>query len=130
MTGMDAKNLEREIEALDRQRFRAMEAGDVEALGRLLHEKLTYTHSSGVVDTKQSYLDGVRGKLWDYRKVGDTERRTSIVDGAVLVLSRFEAELFVRGVAKTVDSLALTVWVREGGRWQVAAVHSMAHPRT
>ena len=45
-----------QILALEQRRFKAMCAGDVGALDELLHRDLKYTHSSGVVDSKASYL--------------------------------------------------------------------------
>ena len=37
--------------------------------------------------------------------------------------------LKVKEVAKQVDSLALTVWIKVEGRWQVVTVHSTPYPK-
>ena len=55
-----------DILALEQRRFKAMIAGDTGELATLLHRDLKYTHSSGAVDSKDSYTRGVREKLWDY----------------------------------------------------------------
>jgi hypothetical protein len=50
--------------AAQKERMQAMVRGDVEALSRLLPDDLTYTHASGVIDTKASLLSSIQsGKL-------------------------------------------------------------------
>ena len=59
-----------EILALDARRRKAMVAGDTAELETLLHRDLTYTHSSGAVDTKSSYIGGVREKVLAAQRAG------------------------------------------------------------
>jgi hypothetical protein len=40
-----------------------------------------------------------------------------------------QIDLTVKDVPRQVDSLALTVWIKDDGRWQVVAVHSTARPK-
>ena len=55
---------EKEILSLEDKRYAAMTKGDFGALEALLHDQLLYTHSSGVTDTKASWLDSLKsGKL-------------------------------------------------------------------
>ena len=118
-----------QILALEQRRFKAMCAGDVGALSELLHDDLKYTHSSGVVDSKASYLRGLAEKQWDYEGIRSSGETVAIHSGAALVHCRLQIDLKVKDVPKAVDSIALTVWVEDAGRWQVAAVHSTAYPR-
>jgi len=50
---------EAEIERLEDLRYSAMVNKDIEALNRLLHDKLIYVHSSGDEHTKAVYLAGL-----------------------------------------------------------------------
>ena len=118
-----------QILALERRRFDAMCAGDAGALDQLLHRDLTYTHSTGTVDGKQSYIGGVRERLWDYRSITTSNEVVSIHGNTALVHCRLRIDLTVKDVPKLVDSVALTVWIEDDGRWQVAAVHSTPYPR-
>ena len=118
-----------EILALEQRRFKAMCAGDVGELDRLLHRDLKYTHSSGMADSKESYTRGVGEKLWDYQSIKTSNEVVSVYGETALVHCRLQIDLKVRDVQKQVDSLALTVWIRDEGRWQVAAVHSTAYPK-
>jgi hypothetical protein len=118
-----------EILALEQRRFKAMIAGDADTLDRLLHRDLTYTHSSGVVDSKESYTRGVREKLWDYQSIKTSKEVVSLYGDTTIVHCRLQIDLKVKDVQRHMDSLALTVWIKDEGRWQVVAVHSTAYPK-
>ncbi len=45
--------------AAQKERLQAMVRSDLDALGRLLPDDLTYTHASGVADTKASLLASI-----------------------------------------------------------------------
>jgi ketosteroid isomerase-like protein len=113
---------------LEQRRFKAMCDGDAAALGALLHDRLTYTHSSGTVDTKESYTRGVREKLWDYQSIKASNATVSIAGNAALVHCRLRIDVTVRSVPKVVDSVALAVWVDDGS-WKCIAVHSTPVPK-
>ena len=114
---------------LEQRRFKAMCDGDAAALGALLHDNLTYTHSSGTVDSKESYTRGVREKLWDYQSVKASNETVSIVGSSTaLVHCRLRIDVTVGGVPKVVESVALAVWVDDGG-WKCIAVHSTPAPK-
>jgi hypothetical protein len=118
-----------EVLALDERRIKAMIAGDAGELEKLLHRDLKYTHSSGLVDSKDSYIRGVREKLWDYLSIKPTNMLMTVYGDTALIHCRLQIDLEVKGVPRQVDSLALTVWVKDEGRWQVLAVHSTPHPK-
>lgn len=108
----------------ERRRFAAMCAGDVETLEVFMRDGMTYTHSSGIIDTKESYIRGVREKLWDYRQIRPSRQRVTLIGDTALVLARLEIDVVIAGAPKQVDSTALTVLVRENGDWRAAAIHS------
>jgi hypothetical protein len=70
-----------QIQQLEDARLAAMVGKDVETLDRLLDDKLIYMHSTGVADTKASYLEGLRTGVWDYQSVDRADQRIQ-VDGA------------------------------------------------
>ncbi len=60
---------------LEQRRFKAMCDGDADALGALLHADLTYTHSSGAVDSKESYTRASATSSGTIRASGKATRR-------------------------------------------------------
>jgi len=125
MTNPDAA----EILRLEDERYAAMLAKDVKALERLLDGELVYMHSSGVADTKESYIRGLREQVWDYQRIGRTEQTVKVSGDTALVFNRLAISIKVRGVQKELDNRALAVWVRRGGAWRLVALQSGAIPK-
>ena len=119
----------KEIERLEDERYAAMVAKDVKALERLLDEQLVYMHSSGVADSKQSYLSGLRDGVWDYQRIVRTEQTVKVSGDTALVFNRLAISIKVRGVQKELDNRALAVWVRRDGAWRLLALQSGAVPK-
>ena len=116
------------VERLEDERYAAMLAKDVEALDRLLHDDLVYMHSSGVADTKASYIAGIRDRVWDYGRIERSEQVTRVRDAFALVFCRLSIGITIRGVAKPMDNRALAVWAPEAGTWRLIALQSGAVP--
>jgi ketosteroid isomerase-like protein len=112
-----------EILRLEDERYAAMLAKDVTALERLLDEQLVYVHSSGVADTRESYLRGLR-ETWDYRRINRSDQTVRVSGDTALVFNRLEIGIEVDGVRKELDNRALAVWVRRGGAWRLIGLQS------
>jgi ketosteroid isomerase-like protein len=120
--------LEEKIIALDAARHQAMIAGDVTALTRLLSDRLTYTHSTGLMESRGEYLASVAKGVFRYRDIKVTEREIREAAGAVLVTGRITIDVLIDGKAKLLQSRFLNVWVQEGGDWRMIAWQSTPAP--
>ncbi len=117
------------IERLEDERYRAMQAGDAEALERLLDPAMVYTHSSGAADSKASYMAGMRSKLWEYRSIERSEQTVMLRPGVALVFNRLRIDIHVNGTPKRLDNRALAVWTPDAaGAWRLLALHSIPIP--
>lgn len=117
-----------DIERLEDERYAAMLAKDMAALERLLHPDLVYMHSSGVADSKASYITGLRDRVWDYSRIERTDQTVRVHESLALVFNRLNIDLTVRGVPKTLDNRALAVWVEDEGAWRLVALQSGVVP--
>ena len=108
------------LEAEER-RYRAMVGSDLPALEALCHERLSCAHSSGARDTKAEYLRKVGSGYYVYRRIDHPVERVEVVGDTALVVGRMTADLVVDGTPKTIDNLALAVWVRAGAEWRLLA---------
>ncbi|RBY77286.1 nuclear transport factor 2 family protein [Geodermatophilus sp. TF02-6] len=95
--------------------------GDLAALEELLAAGLCYTHSSGVRDTRDEYLAKLRAGYYVYRRAEHPVERVEVSGDAAVVVGRMSADVDVDGVPKRIDSLALAVWTRADGSWQLLA---------
>ncbi|CAG4889841.1 nuclear transport factor 2 family protein [Paraburkholderia saeva] len=116
------------VRQLEDERYAAMLGKDIAVLDRLLDDKLVYMHSTGVADTKSSYIEGLRTGVWDYRSIDRTEMRYQVDGDIVLVFGKLAISMITRGVHKAFESRALAVWVRKPDGWHLLAVQSGAIP--
>ena len=117
----DTSDDERAVLAAEDSRYRAMVEGDLAALTELLAPGLSYTHSSGVRDTREDYLGKLRSGYYVYRRVEHPVDRVEVSGDGAIVAGRMTAAVDVDGVPKRIDNLALAVWTRATGTWQLLA---------
>ncbi|SOD98200.1 nuclear transport factor 2 family protein [Blastococcus haudaquaticus] len=118
-----------EVLAAEDRRYEALLGPDLPALERLFHDRLSYAHSSGVRDTKDEYLAKIANGYYDYQRLDHPVDRVDVVGGTVVVSGRMTADLLVEGTPKSLDVLALAVWTRDSGEWQLLAYASTPVPR-
>lgn len=116
-----------EILALEEARYAAMLRADIAALDHLLDSQLTYTDSSGRVDTKAQYLDTFRAGLRKYKTIERRNVRVVVRDRAALVFCDLHIQAVFNGAIRDVQTRALAVWTQEESDWRLLALHSIAH---
>ncbi|WP_210519087.1 nuclear transport factor 2 family protein [Hymenobacter terricola] len=86
-------DLEKEVEALERQRFEAQVSKDFTVLEKAFADDLIYIHSNGHQHNKSEYLQSIRSGESQYNKI-DVEAlavrtyndgKTAVVNGTVLI---------------------------------------------
>jgi ketosteroid isomerase-like protein len=107
--------------AAEDRRYRAMVETDLVALDQLLDDRLSYAHSSGARDTKDEYVAKVRSGYYDYLRIDHPVERVEVIGDTAMVVGRMTCDLTVQGTPKTIDNLALAVWVRTAGEWRLLA---------
>jgi hypothetical protein len=117
----EAEDDVRGVLAAEDRRYRAMLEADLTTLDEVCAAELSYAHSSGARDTKREYLDKIRSGYYVYRRIDHPVERVAVVGDSALVVGRMTADLDVDGTPKTIDNLALAVWTRASGEWQLLA---------
>jgi ketosteroid isomerase-like protein len=116
------------IQQLETRRFRAMCEGDVATLEQLLADTLVYTHSSASVDSKASYVAGIRSKKWVYKRVERAAEEIQVHGNCAVVTGEAHIDVAVGGTDKTLRSRYTNVWVDGAKGWQMAAWQSTPIP--
>jgi len=119
---------EKDILALEEERFAAMIARDFPRLQLLVHDKLMYTHSSGVVDGKATWLDSMKSGRVRYKKAQCTERKVRMYGDTALITGRAQIEAEIGGQPKTLKLLFLNAWTKTPQGWKFVAWQSTPLP--
>ncbi|MFT7572877.1 MAG: ketosteroid isomerase-like protein [Paracoccaceae bacterium] len=127
MLDKDAEILK--LGALEERRYAAMLAGDAEVLEELLHPDLAYMHSTGELESKQSYLDTLRAGTSSYKAIRYDQQTIRIHDNTGLVFHHLEADVVFEGIERHLDNRLLAVWVCDEGHWRMLALQSGPVPR-
>ncbi len=123
--GADARQA---VLAAQDTRFAATIRGDVEALAAMMTDDLTYTHSSGVTDSKAEFLEGLKNGKYVYRAIEAKDRRVRVHGDAAVVSGPCHIVIEPGGKRTEIDLYFTELYVREGGAWRMALWHSTRLP--
>lgn len=99
-----------EVRAADERRTAAMVAGDIATLRALIAEDCRYVHSTGVSDTKASYLASIESGALAYTWIRTAEHVMIPAGDALVVQHEMRAELVRNGVPEPYRSRAAAIW--------------------
>lgn len=120
---------EQDILALENRRYTAMVEADKTTLNELLADDLTYTHSNAIVDTKQSYIDGILGGRWAYAKAERPEENITLFGDCARVTGHVRLTLKnADGTTRSVNGRFMNLWVKRNGKWQMTGWQSTPIP--
>ena len=119
---------EQEILGLEDKRFGAMIAGDFAALDKLVHDQLLYTHSSGVTDSKPSWIDSMKSGKVKYKSVKCSERKARFFGDVALLTGKAAIEVDIGGQPKSLKLFFLNAWTRTPQGWKFVAWQSTPQP--
>ena len=117
-----------EILALEDKRFAAMIARDFAALEQMVHGELLYTHSSGVTDTKASWIESMKSGKVKYKSVNCSGRQVKFFGDVALTRGRAAIEVDIDGQARSLRLLFLNAWTRTPQGWKFVAWQSCPQP--
>ncbi len=118
-----------DLEGALRRLYAAMLAHDIPALDRLLAEDAVYIHSTGVVEGKRAYLDGVRDGLYVYERAHPVTEQIARDGNLAVVQTLLDFQGGPRGVAHPPVKLITTLaWRRQDGVWRMIIRHATRVP--
>lgn len=109
-----------DIEKTVTELYTAMVDRDKEVLEQLTMEKLTYGHSSGTLENKSQYINGVLNGAFQFSSITPKEQTVSVTGNVGVVRHIFEAQGTNNGQPANVRIGCLLIFKREG-RWKLLA---------
>src|SRR5262249_22651589 len=125
-----AMSSDKEILALEDKRYAAMCSGDFAALEAMLHDELLYTHSSGLTDTKATWLASLRSGRTKYKRAGCSDRKVRLAGDTALVTGRAAIEAEINGQPRSLRLVFLGAWTKTPKGWKFIAWQSTPQPTT
>jgi len=116
------------VEALDWKRQAAMITFDRTTLDRLLDAHLTYTHSIGLVQTRQQLYDMLAAGNVSYESFTNDKVRWRVYPGLVVGTGNQIIGLTIDGNAATSHTRFTIVWRRVDAAWKCVAYQSTPVP--
>jgi ketosteroid isomerase-like protein len=119
-----AQDARQEILAADDRRFAAMVQGGQAALDGLLADDLTYTHSTGQMETKAQFLASLKAGKLRYLSAESADREVRLYGDVAVVTGRATVKASTEGKELLLPLRFTEVWVKRGGGWKLAAWQS------
>jgi len=116
-----AAAIEDQVRQAEKSWATAVTSGDQAALGRMLADQLIYAHSTGIVDTKADYLGKMRSGDQKYEGIEHQNMTISSYGDSAVVHSTVRMTGKTKGQPFDNKLMMLHLWVKQGGRWQLAA---------
>lgn len=108
----------------------AMLAVDAAKLDHLLHDHLTYGHSSAKVDTKASLVSALVTGASKFSRIDFSDQKIDIVGQVATIRYVFDADTHPAGKPMTpVHIQVLSVWLHEQSGWRMLARQAVNQPK-
>ncbi len=120
--------VERQVLEVQAGRFQAMIDVDIEELDVVLSDDLTYTHTSGQIETKGEFLTSLRSQEITYESIKPKEINIRIY-GASAVVTGISAMRISLGEQRLSFSIRfIEVYQKNDANWQLVAWQSTRLP--
>ncbi len=108
---------EQAILKLEQQWVDALVKADTAVLEKLYTDDLIYTHSSGTVDSKASYIDSLKTGKSKYESIERDDVKVRLYGDTAIVTCRS----VIKVNKNTINARYIHVYVKQKGVWRMAA---------
>jgi len=99
-----------------------------DALNVLVADELSYGHSGGKVDTKQSFIDDLISGASDFVNITIADQTVKVAGDTAIVRHTLTAATNDSGKPGNVNLKILQIWQRQGGQWKLLARQAVRVP--
>jgi hypothetical protein len=107
-----------EVNAAEDLRYAAQITGDIAALERMFGEDLVYTHSSGMIDGKASFIESIKSGKVRYRKMERHDSQVRVFGTLAVLTGRAVFEVSVNGIDSSVRLRFHSIWEKRANGLQ------------
>jgi ketosteroid isomerase-like protein len=125
---MSTRQAEQEVRQREIRRFEAMVRGDVAALDDILADDLTYTHATGVFETKAEFIAKLKSGQTKYESFAPEDVLVRLYGTTSVVTGVARVKVQAKGEHLSFQLRFTDVYVKKGDRWQMVAWHATRLP--
>ena len=118
---MQNVNLEQEVIALSKEKWRWMSERKVDTLDTLFHEKAVFVHMGGFWGKEQE-LEIIKSGGIHYKQADIHEVSVNIIGATAILLNRITLLAVVDGNEVTNPFVVTEVYVQQDGSWKLASL--------
>ncbi len=118
------KSLEFDVQGVDlavKSLQKAMINADSLALRNLTCEELTYGHSNGMIEGRESFISSLVSKKLDIVSLDIKDQDITVKGDVAWVRYNMISDIVSNGTASNVNIKMLLVWTKEQGQWKLLA---------
>lgn len=123
-----ADEAEDDVRRAQANRFQAMLDADIEALDALLADSLTYTHSTGRLETKVELIESLQSQTMRYLSIVPSDIRVRVFGDIAVITAVAAIKVQVAGQNRAATLRTTEVHRRGQGDWQLVAYQSTGMP--
>lgn len=112
---------EKEVAAAIDALYKAMIDADKNALENLTAGELSYGHSSGKVEDKPAFVEGLLKGPFDFLTVDITDQTIKLDEKTAIVRHIFSSKVLNKGNPDSLKLGILLVWKKQKGKWKLLA---------
>lgn len=112
---------EKEVAAAVENLRKAMIDANKAQLEKLAADELTYGHSSGTIEDKDTFVEALISGKSDFETMDLSDQTIKIVGNTALVRHNLSAKVKNSGTPGTANLGILLVWQKQGGNWKLLA---------
>jgi hypothetical protein len=116
------------VAAVTEQLSKAMIDADSMQLVSLVHDKLSYAHSSGKTEDKAAFVSALASGRSDFLNMNFTDQKISVAARTAIVRHTLTGQVVDNGKQGDLKLHVLLVWAKEKGRWQLLARQAVRLP--
>jgi uncharacterized protein (TIGR02246 family) len=94
---------------------------DASALAKIWSDDYTFTNSRGMFLSKDDRLQNIQTSATEFKSIKFTDREVQFYGDVAIVTGQVALEAKYSGQGGSGDYRYINVWVKQGGRWQMAA---------
>lgn len=119
-----ADSQEKTVLNLEQQWEDALTHSDSAALDRLYDPTLIYTHSSGKVDTKATYIQAIKSGATKYLAMKRDDIKVTVYGQAAVVTCHWDVHIQAQGNKVDLNARYLHVFIHQPDGWKLVAHQS------